>query len=94
MTKIVHSMKEKVKQYRNSVMNIVCLCNIFYIVTIKSHLIQNCKKLTLEPNKKKPHGKLLFNLTLKLQQNCLPAKWMLIPIQIVLENFVQMSQKN
>jgi hypothetical protein len=67
-------------------MNIVCLCNIVYIVTIKSHLIPNCKHLTLEPNKRKPHGKLFFNLTLKLQQNCLPpksiaAQYLLIPTQ-------------
>jgi hypothetical protein len=61
-------------------MNIFCLCNIVYIVTIKSHLIPNYKQLTLEPNNKKLHGKIFFNLNLKLQQNWLPPKWMLIPI--------------
>jgi hypothetical protein len=74
-------------------MNIVCLCNITYIVPIKSDLIPNCKQLTLKPNKKKPCEKLFFDLTLKLQQNCLPQKRIPIPIQIVLENFVQMSKK-
>jgi hypothetical protein len=67
-------------------MNIVCLCNIIYIVPIKSDLIPNCKQVTLKPNKERPYEKPFFDLTLKLQQNCLPQKWMPIPIQIVLEN--------
>jgi hypothetical protein len=55
-------------------MNIVCLCNIIYIVPIKSYLIPNCKQITLKPNKKRPYEKPFFDLTLKLQQNCLPQK--------------------
>jgi hypothetical protein len=55
-------------------MNIVCLCNIIYIVPIKSDLIPNCKQVTLKPNKERPYEKPFFDLTLKLQQNCLPQK--------------------